>query len=260
MKIIVTTGQKCGAAEEKRARAYAAELRCEFVGRAKKPLDALKKLHCADVVVVADKNGVRAHDGGGELFFHLSMAQLRLKNIQGGKADNMVAAMSLTSGMTVLDCTLGMGTDAVVASFVSQKNVTAVESSPLISLIVREGMKFFRAEDEKIAAALKKITVVNADYAKFLKGLPDKSYDVVYLDPMFRRPIKESCHLLPLRELADMRPIAPSSIKEAVRVARRRVVVKEINGSAEFWRLGIKNITGGKYSSVAYGVVEIEQK
>lgn len=45
---------------------------------------------------------------------------------------------------------------------------------------------------------------------------------------------------------------------EALRVGRRRVVLKERRESAEFARLGFKYLSGGRYTRVAYGLIEIK--
>lgn len=256
MKIIVTTGQKSNADVQKRAEQYAKELGCLFIAREGHSIESLRAEYGASAIVVAKKSGVAVYTPGGELFFHLNMAQLRIKNLLAGITDSMAVAMGLKQGMMVLDCTLGMGTDSIMAAYITGNRVIALESSPVTSLIVREGLRFFKTENKKIMQALANIEVVNADYNEYLKHLPDNSFDIVYIDPMFRHPIKESSHLLPMRDVADKRAIKLETLQEAKRVARLRVVVKEGNHSSEFERLGINKFSGGKYSSIAYGVIE----
>jgi ubiquinone/menaquinone biosynthesis C-methylase UbiE len=94
------------------------------------------------------------------------------------------------------------------------------------------------------------------DYHQYLKLLPDNSFDIIYFDPMFRNPINKSSNLKPIRTLADMRSLTTESIKEARRVAKKRVVIKEAAGSNEFTRLGIVTTVGGKYSSIKYGIID----
>ena len=117
-------------------------------------------------------------------------------------------------------------------------------------------MKNFSDDSPHILEAMRRIEVVNADCGEFLKTCADKSFDAVYFDPMFRRPIHKSSGLNPIRPLADSRPLTPEIIREACRVAKLRVVMKEHSGSEEFSRLGFKILSGGKYSSVAFGVIE----
>ena len=90
----------------------------------------------------------------------------------------------------------------------------------------------------------------------YLREQQDDSYDVVYFDPMFRRPLHESAGMDALRARADMRALTHETVAEARRVARRRVVMKERRESGEFERLGFFEVVGGKYSRVSYGVMK----
>lgn len=205
------------------------------------------------------------HTDDGEYFFHLSMAELRIKNLINGKHDHMITAMGLAAGMSVLDCTLGLATDAIVASFVAGEagKITGLESSPVIALVAELGLQHFVGEANQkydITSALRRIKVENADFNHYLEALPDNSFDIVYFDPMFRNPIYKSSNLNPIRSLADKRPLGIAAVKQACRVAKRKVVVKEAAGSREFERLGITTTTGGKYSSVQYGIIDCFSK
>ena len=97
---------------------------------------------------------------------------------------------------------------------------------------------------------MRRVEAKHADYEDFLRNLPDDFYDVVYFDPMFRHPLKDSVQLAPLRLLAEPAPVSHAAIAEACRVARKRVVLKENSRSLEFARLGFSKTAGGKYSSV----------
>ena len=158
-----------------------------------------------------------------------------------------------------MDCTLGLGSDALVASYVvgARGKVVALEVNPLIAEVVRHGMKNFSADTPHILEAMRRVEIVTADCRDYLSTCASDSFDAVYFDPMFRRPVEKSSGLNPIRPLADSRPLTEEIIREACRVARRRVVMKEHSGSAEFERLGFKVLSGGKYSSVAFGVIDI---
>ena len=104
---------------------------------------------------------------------------------------------------------------------------------------------------------MRRISVVNEDYLDYLRQQPDNSVDVVYFDPMFRKPLTASSSISPLRGVADHRPLSEDAVVEAFRVARLRVVMKEASGSGEFARLGFHSLVGGKYSKVHYGVIEL---
>ena len=261
MNLIVTTTHKPDAKAAALAADLSARLAVPLVARARRALDALMAAHGADTVLVAAKAGPVVHTAGGEYFFHLSMAELRINNLKDGKADHMISAMGLTPGDTVLDCTLGLATDAIVASYAAGERgrVVGLEASPVIAAVTGHGLAAFASGRPDVDAALRRIAVVPADYNDHLETLADASFDIVYFDPMFRIPVRTSSSLRPLRDLADPRPVSPRAIAAARRVARRRVVLKETAGSREFARLGFGEIVGGKYSSVHYGVIDMER-
>lgn len=259
MNVIVTTINKPTPATIECARALADRLAAPLVDRAGRSLAALRAAHAADNILVAAKAGPVVHTLEGEYFFHLNMAELRIKNLRDGNPDHMTAAMGLRPGMSVLDCTLGLATDAIVASYVAgeEGRVVGVESSPVVAAIAAHGLAGFESGWPAITAALRRISVVNADYGDYLADLPAASFDIVYFDPMFRVPVTASSSLRPLRHLADHRPVSVAALEAASRVARHRVVMKEASGSREFARLGFDAVVGGKYSSVHFGVMEM---
>ena len=262
MNIIVTTAQQTMPVLIQQAKAIAGSLSAPFVPRENYSLKALKETYQVSELIVVTSTGPLVHTAAGEYFFHLSMADLRIKNLQNGNPDHMVTAMRLRPGMSVLDCTLGLATDAIVASFAVGEAgaVIGLESSPVIALITRYGLEQFTVESEPcITQALRRIKVEAVDYSEYLRTLPDKSMDIVYFDPMFRVPILTSSNVKPIRTLANMQPVSLAAIEQAYRVAKQRVVVKEAAGSREFARLGIAATVGGKYSSIAYGVIECQQ-
>lgn len=258
---IITTVRDASPEEEYLGHQLAEELETIYIHRNSQSIENLKKIYSAQNVAVITQKGPVIHTATGEYYFHLSMAELRIKNIENGKDDHMVTAMDLRPGMSVLDCTLGMATDAIVASYVvgSSGRVIGLEKTPLIAAITRLGLQNYSIDNCRIQDAMKRITVERADYNKYLADIPDSSIDVIFFDPMFRRPINESSSLKPLRVIADNQPLNRTAVQEALRVARRRVVIKETRGSSEFQRLGIEKLIGGKYSSLSYGVVEAEK-
>ncbi|SDF55918.1 class I SAM-dependent methyltransferase [Sporolituus thermophilus] len=260
MELLVTTSDSPTTAMLETGHKIATELGALFVPKKRTSLTTLKKQYNVDHIIVVTRNGPVVHTPGGEYFFHLSMAELRIKNLRNGKHDHMITAMKLEKGMSVLDCTLGLATDAIVASFVLGKDglLVGLEHSPIIAMVARWGLENFDAGDSEINGALRRIQVKQGNYEEYLIALPDNSFDVVYFDPMFRRPVYTSSSLRPLRYLANHNPLTSSAIASACRVAKRRVVMKEAAGSAEFERLGFKTLIGGKHSSIQYGVIDLE--
>lgn len=263
MDLIVTTSQRPARSIAHLAKDIAERLAVPFVSRERYSLASLKEMYDITSLVVVTTAGPVIYTPAGEYFFHLSMAELRIKNIINGNHDHMVAAMGLTAGMSVLDCTLGLATDAIVASFVIGEtgSITGLESSAEIALITGYGLQNYNVDSDcHITNALRRIKVENIEYCHYLASLPDNSVDIVYFDPMFRSPIFKSSNVNPIRSLANMEPLTAQALEQACRVAKRRVVVKEAAGSPEFVRLGITQVVGGKYSSLNYGVIDCRQK
>lgn len=260
--MIVTTGRKPTADAEILAKNTAAKLNLKFVRREDFSTDALKKIYGAKNILIAKKNSLNLLTEDGELFFHPNTAHLRIKNLRQGEGDRLINAGKISAGMKILDCTLGLGSDAIVESFVVGElgKVVALEINPVIAEIVRHGMKNFSDDNEKILNAMRRVEIITADYLEFLKSAETNSFDLVYFDPMFRRPIKKSSGINPIRPIADKNPVSVEAIQEACRVAKFRVILKEHAKSGEFNRLGFKLAAGGKYSSVSFGVIDLVEE
>lgn len=258
--MFVTTSLKADRELVVLAKKVAAELRLPFVPR-RGSLEGIKQEYGSTWAVVVTREQIFVSTPGGAFFFHPGMAKNRIKALKKGNNDQMVEAMALAPGDTVLDCTLGLGADATVASFAvgPEGKVVGLEKVPVVAFIVAKGMQEYDEDDPALIAAMRRVEVINADAGEYLRDLPDRSFDVVYFDPMFRQPVHESAAIKPLRYLAETEPLTPDLVAEALRVARRRVVVKERRNSPEFARLGITRISGGKHSSIAYGILEPEE-
>ena len=262
IRAIVTTvrrGTRYTEANRALAEHTAAALSIPNVPRGNDSLEEMRAAYDVDAVLVARRGLLTLVTAEGELFFHPGMAHLRMKNLLLGHGDHLVSALGLTEGMHVLDCTLGTGADAIVESFaVGERGaVTALESNPLIAAVIADGLAHATGDNYDMHAAMRRIAAHHADALTYLRTQETDSFDVVYFDPMFRRPLHESAGMNALRTLADMRALTEETIAEARRVARRRVAMKERRESAEFARLGFDTLTGGKYSRIAYGVMEL---
>lgn len=260
MKVIATTtqSQTCAVISTE-FKMFLQETGIEFVDRKRKSLARLKEENSADGVVVWQEEGPLLYiDEKNRFYFHPSMAKVRISNYRKfNQPDPMIEAMALEKSDEVLDCTLGLGADAVVASyFAPDGRVVGLEYSPLVASIVKWGMRMYSSSVDWLDKAVKKVEVVNADYREYLVSLKDNSFDVVYFDPMFRKPVLKSQAISPLRLLANPEPVDEGSLKEAVRVARKRVVMKEIYASGELARLGFEKIVGSPNNKIAYGVIE----
>ncbi|MFZ5644187.1 MAG: class I SAM-dependent methyltransferase [Bacillota bacterium] len=256
--IAVTTAHKTNYEIIQKAERIGKNLGLPFLPREDYSIDQLISRHNLGGLLVFKKDSIVYKYPGGEFFFHPGMAKLRINEILNGKTDQMIKALDLRPGDSVLDCTLGLGSDAIVISYVNGGGeVIGLEYSPVISLIVKEGLAHYREDvSEELIQAMKRITVICSDYNSYLKNNPDNSVDIVYFDPMFRTAGNKIYAIDAIRPIANSSPLSADSLKEAQRVARRRVVVKESKNSSEFWRLGIEKISGGKHSPVSYGIIE----
>lgn len=258
MEFIITTITKVNTDLIYQAQALAQKFNKKFVTRNNLSLERLKQDNNVDNILIFTKEGLKAHTSQGDLFFHLNMAQLRILNLNRNQKDHMVEAMDLKPKMSVLDCTLGLGTDATVASYIVGENgkVVGLESATLIYLITKYGLANFNHDNIAINHSLRRIESFNLHYLDYLKAQGDNSFDIVYFDPMFRKPIQDSANFKPMRAIANMEQLQSKALVEALRVAKKRVVIKETKDSMEFKRLNISQIYGGKYSSVSYGVID----
>lgn len=264
--MIVTTSLRTLAADVTKACRLAQELGAEYAPRQERPLAVMQAEYHTNLMIVFEQGQPVAYQGDSRFFFHRGMAELRILNLIRTGHDPMIKAMELSAGMSVLDCTLGLAADALVAAFVAGDagSVLGVEASPIVAALTRWGLAELQAagSDARVQTKLAagRIRVRNGRHQDVLAELPDNSFDIVCFDPMFRRPKLGSCGIQPLRDFAAADPLDITSLREALRVARLRVVVKETQGSWEFERLGIRRVAGGRYSSVQYGILLKEEQ
>lgn len=221
------------------------------------------------------QNVLYLEENGEKLFFHPSMALLRMINIKRGMPDRFLEAVKLETGDVFFDATMGLASDSLIASDAVgiQGKVIAVDSSPVIYFLVKDGLtrmkhqqtvktaskEKLRAWEELIKAAFR-IETVYGRYEDILTGIGDKTVDVIYFDPMFRHTVKESSSIRPIKKWSNPEPLDFEALQEACRAARKRVVLKERKGSDEFERLGFTVMEGSKYSPISFGVIDLTQE
>lgn len=258
MRLVVTTTQsKSGLNTD--LEEFLIETELAFVDRAGKSISRIQKEYGADGVIVWNREGPILHIEEQKFYFHPSMAKNRISVYRKlGTEDPFVIACDLQNNDEILDCTLGLGADATVASFFCPEGrVIGLESSAPIAWVVKWGMKLYKSGINWLDEAIHRIEVINSNHISYLQSLPDNSFDIVYFDPMFRKPLLKSLPLSPLRTLANHEPLTSESIKEACRVARKRVVVKELADSEEFFRLGITKFSSSPNNKITYGIINV---
>ena len=256
--MIITTAIKPDSAMIEKAEALARELNAPYVPRRQYTLKTLLKKYEAQGVLVIGREGLRyTAENHPPLFYHPGMALVRIRSLLNGGTDPMLEVSGASYGDRVLDCTAGLGWDALVFSFAVGEagSVTAVETSPLVSVIAREGLKSAATGLPEADEACRRIRVVQGNHEDILRRMPDKSVDIVYFDPMFEKAVMASSAMLPLRYHACHDPVSEEAVRHAVRVARKAVVMKNSPGNESFSRLGFMPAHTGP--TVSYGVIHV---
>ena len=247
-RFAVTVGLKGGTELIKMAKSWAETLAIPYLKRPRGvSLETLRKERNLVGLLVATEEGI--------LYYHPSMATLRVRALKEGKTDHLVEALALRPDSRVLDGTLGLASDAAVISYAvgSEGTVVGVEASPILYQMTRLGLRSYDEGDEDLLKALRRIEPVLGDTAAYLESLPPDSFDAVYFDPMFEHPVEGSSNMVPMRPAADHRPLTRSVIEKALKAAPL-VVVKE--RSRQFLtELGAQEIQGGRYSRIKYGII-----
>lgn len=257
-KFIVTEG-RTGGELVAMAQDWAKMLKAEYMPRChNRSLDAVMEERGLEAVLIATRTGPKLYSRlGGDFAYHPGMAVLRLQQLKRGERDHFVNALALEPGMRVLDGTLGLASDAAIASYIvgEQGSVIGTEASPLLHFVVSRGLASYKAEDPDLTAALRRIQAVQCSSEEYLRQClaANTGFDVIYFDPMFRRPVAGSAAMDSLRPLAYEKPLSDTTVELALQLAPR-VVIKERNEYI-LREYGCQEFVGGKYSKVKFGII-----
>ncbi|WP_158738552.1 class I SAM-dependent methyltransferase [Alteribacillus sp. YIM 98480] len=257
--MIVTTGKTVSQADVKEAKQLAENWDVVFQERKKRSFRKWVRETKEPIYVVSKTGDKLYHPESSQPFhFHPSMAWLRVQRIFKGYNDPMVEAMDLNEGMSCLDCTMGLASDSIVASFITGNTgyTAALEKNKYIAEIVRKGLQRWQEERSAFNLAMRRIVVTNADYLDFLKNQTDDAFDIVYFDPMFEQTVESSVHIAPLRSFANHETLQAEQVKEALRVAKQKVVVKSSIPNPYVEELGFVFRKRRKGASFGFAVLE----
>ena len=223
---------KASDAVQQRAQQRATRWDLPFIERRKQGLSKVFDQVAAALMFSAD--GVRIATRDGQLRPSLSTAAIRLRHIAAGEGDPLIRAADLRSGDEVVDCTYGLGRDAVVAAHIvgPSGSITALEASAALFYMANENEPLSQF-DGGIDAEPAPVTLVHGDARVWLNDPAADSADVVLIDPMFETPKSSDASFGLLRSLADDGSLDQEWVDAAKRVARRCVVVK--TGRWEPW-------------------------
>lgn len=258
--LFVTTALKPKAELIERARAVAAELHAPMVPRRTEGMPKLfePRPEAKRAVIVQSGRMLLVDREGHEFFYHPNMAFLRLGNLLRGGRDLLIEAAELKAGDSVLDCTLGYASEAILCAHVvgDAGTVHGVEAVPELGLIVREGLKVVTTDQALLNAAMRRVEVVHlGHHLEYLRTCPSGRYDVVCFDPFFDVELTDSAPFAPIRFFGDHGRLLPEVLDEARRVARRAVVVKSEKWSPLLDEVGANRRVDSRTGKVAFGVL-----
>ncbi len=147
--------------------------------------------------------------------WHPGMAHRRLRLA----VDPLVRLLDLRRGESALDCTLGLGHDALVLATAGARVLALETFAPMLAFTLT-GLAAHSLAGRRVHAR-------RVDHAAWLAAAPDRSFDHVYLDPMF--PPDQggpSTTWSMLRTFAVGPRLTDAVLRDALRVARRTVVLK----------------------------------
>lgn len=178
------------------------------------------------------------------------MAFLRLLRARRGEVDPLVAAAGLRPGDSVLDATLGLGGDALLAAQATGAKVVGLEQDGLVAAFTAAALRRLPGHGR---APGRLVEAVKADHRAWLQAQPSQSFDVVLFDPMFRKAGDAGPLFELLRAHASHDPLTPGTLAEARRVARRGVLVKDAAPGDELRKLGLVPQLSRRSAAICFG-------
>lgn len=257
--MIVTTSGRTNEDMISFAREVAKDLQVNYILRKKQSILSIQEAYQEDVLVVGkDRLELHPFNSSDPLFFHPNSSMFRVKRIMNGESDHFLEIVNLHEGYTFVDCTLGLGSDSIVASYLvgDSGQVIGVEENETLAYIVSKGLQKWETGIQEMDQAFRRIKINVCHHQQYLESLPDNFADVVYFDPMFTEEITESTGISGIRSLALYEPITIETINQAKRVAKKRIVLKDHWKSEHFERLGFI-VRKRKTAKFHYGVIEL---
>ncbi|HET6440368.1 MAG TPA: class I SAM-dependent methyltransferase [Anaeromyxobacter sp.] len=242
MLLAVTTTLHPTSAEVEAALAAAGRFGLPYLARRARAISRVLAEAGVEAALILSSTRAVLSAQGHDHAWSPGMGALRLKRyLEGSRRrvptnrDPFLEAAGILPGDAVLDCTAGMGADALVASAAAGRGgrVVALESSAVLAAWTGEGLRRYPAE------AARRVEVLQADHREWLARAEPRSFDVVVFDPMFRHARAEPAGFEVVRRLSDPRPLSAEALADARRVARRWVLVKDGAPGWDLARLGL---------------------
>lgn len=247
MQSIVTTAPSGDPGE---ARELAARFGLRAEPRAGRTLSAVLAGAAGAPVLMLAAHRADLYERGRAFRAGAGMAFLRVVRARKGEVDPIVAHAGLRAGDTVLDATLGLGGDALVAAHATGTRVVGLEADGTIAAFTQASLRRLGTQARD---AGRNVEVIRADHRAWLRNQPDRSFDVVLLDPMFRRSADAGPLFDLLRFHAEHAPLDAQTLREAQRVARRGVLLKDAARGEELQRLHVVLRRSRRSAAIAFG-------
>jgi SAM-dependent methyltransferase len=256
VRLFATSAFAPDAALLREAQAVAARQGLPLWPRRHRSLVEVARAAGADALLVVGRRQVALFLDGAEHRWQPGMGELRARRLRQGErvtADPFLAAARLSPGESVLDCTLGVGADALVAAEAVGPGgrVVGLEAVPALAALAAEGLR------RHPGPAAARILVRCQEAEAALRALPDRSFDLVAFDPMFRHPRAQARSFDLVRLLGDTRPLTVEALEQARRVARRAVLVKDGSPGWDLVRLGLEPLPSSRGAERLYGRIDV---
>jgi hypothetical protein len=239
--MIVTTAGRTNMELNLKAMEIADHLQIPYIQRQKRSITAIQNATQDDCLVIGkEKMEIYPYGELEPIFFHPNSAMFRIKRLQQGDKDPLIEATQLSKGKKFLDCTFGLGSDSITASYVvgDEGKVLGCEANRFLSFLMKSGLQIWNDGSTEIIQAMRRIKVKHDLAEDLLRTIPDNSYECVYFDPMFEENIYESNGIKGIKSLAIYDSIDEETIAQALRVAKERVVLKDHYRSKRFSQFG----------------------
>ncbi|WP_280768892.1 class I SAM-dependent methyltransferase [Salipaludibacillus daqingensis] len=258
---VVTTTGRPSEQMVKRANDIAVKWKLPFIERNKKSIQKMIEQWNTTIFIVRT-SGIEAHHRCGDqpFFFHPNAAMFRAKRLYRYGDDPIVSICNVEEGDVVVDATLGLGSDAQLASLATGEKgkVIGLESSPIVAHIVSEGLSTYESSFQPLNEAMRRIEVLHVNHLTWFQSQQTNSVDIVYFDPMFETEVEKSHGFDPIRHISSAQSLSLEVINEAKRIARKRVILKDHFKSLRFKTLGF-HVDVRRSATYQFGIIDLEK-
>lgn len=256
----ITTGKRPEQVHIDYAKTLAVQWGLCYIPREKHSIETLLEGLSSEAILIAERDRLVYKGGGLQLFWHPSTAKMATGELEQLGKTALMRALALEPADHIIDGTFGLGSDALRIAMALGKDgrITGLEAQLPLALLATEGLKqIHKTGSAALIEAAGKIELIHGAHLDYLKGFPSDSADVVYFDPMFEKPQLAAHSVNAFRSIAVQETLSEEAVEEAIRVCRRRVVIKERFGAKLISHPKIQTIYGEpNYNRVVYGVIK----